>query len=311
MPMDEASPAGPLIEQLSTRCRFPSGGGPVVAAVSGGADSLALLVLARARGREVLAVHVDHGLRPGSAAEAQVVAKAAERFGAGFEARKVSVAPGADLEARARRARYQALPAGVMTGHTADDQAETVLLNVLRGAALDGLAGMRDGERVRRPLLDLRRAETHELCRILGLQPVDDPSNRDPRFRRNRVRHQLLPLLDDVVERDVVPILARQADLLADDAALLESLAAALDPTDAAALAAAPLSLTRRALRRWLRDGDEQHPPSAAELARVLAVVRGQVVACEVSGGRRVSRSRGRLQLGAAGSVGPDMEPKP
>jgi tRNA(Ile)-lysidine synthase len=297
-----------LARGLLGRCRFPPGDGPVVAAVSGGADSLALLVLARAAGRDVLAVHVDHGLRTGSAEEADVVADAAVRFGARFERRRVAVEAGPDLEARARRARYQALPAGVMTGHTADDQAETVLLNVMRGAALDGLAGMRDGTRVRRPLLDLRRAETHELCAALDLHPVDDPSNADLRFRRNRVRHQLLPLLGALGERDAVPILARQAEFLADDAALLESLAAELDPTDVAVLAAAPLSLTRRALRRWLRDGAEQHPPSAAELERVLDVVGGRAVACEVSGGRRVWRSRGRLYLGAAGSVSADME---
>lgn len=287
--------AGALVADLLPRCRFPAGDDPLVAAVSGGADSLALLVLARAAGREVTAVHVDHGLRPSSAAEAKVVEAAAVRFGAGFDARAVSVPPGPDLEARARRARYAALPEGVLTGHTADDLAETVLLNLIRGAAIDGLAGMRDGPRVRRPLLGLRRDETHRLCRALGLDPVDDPSNRDRRFRRNRVRHDLLPLLADISERDVVPVLARQAELMADDADLLDELAAGFDPTDARALAAAPRALARRALRRWLRDGDERHPPSSAEVERVLAVASGEAAACELAGGRRVRRSGGRL----------------
>jgi tRNA(Ile)-lysidine synthase len=255
---------------------------------------LALLALAVAAGLEVTAVHVDHGLRPGSAAEADVVAGAAERFGAGFRAARVDVVPGANLEARARAARHAALPPDALLGHTADDLAETVLLNLLRGAALDGLAGF---DPAWRPLRGIRRAETHALCAALGLEPVQDPSNLDPAFRRNRVRHELLPLLDAIAERDLVPVLARQAELLRDDARLLDELAAALDPTDAAALAAAPPALARRAVRRWLRDGPEQHPPDRATVDRVLAVAGGSAAACEVGGGRAVRRHRGRLHL--------------
>ena len=124
-----------------------------------------------------------------------------------------------------------------------------------------------------------------------------DPSNDDPAHRRNRVRHELVPLLDAIAERDVVPVLARQADLLRSDAALLDELAAAIDPADAAALAAAPPALARRAVRRWLRAGDEQHPPDRATVERVLDVARGVAVACEVGGGRTVRRHRGQLTL--------------
>ncbi|HEV3227726.1 MAG TPA: tRNA lysidine(34) synthetase, partial [Acidimicrobiales bacterium] len=127
---------------LLERCSFPPRGTRVACAVSGGADSLALLVLARAAGCDVTAIHVDHDLRPGSDREADVVRAAASRFGARFEGRVAPVVSGPNLEARARRARYDVLPADVLTGHTADDQAETVLLNLLRGAALDGLRGI-------------------------------------------------------------------------------------------------------------------------------------------------------------------------
>jgi len=278
---------------LLARCRFPATG-PVSCAVSGGPDSLALLVLARTAGLEVTAIHVDHGLRPGSASEADVVRAAAARFGAGFRAVSVDVGDGPNLEARARAARYAALPAGVLTGHTADDQAETVLVNRLRGAGVEGLSGMRADER--RPLLALRRHETRALCDEVGLTPVDDPSNADPRFVRNRVRHELLPLLADIAGRDLVPILARQAELLREDADLLVALADHLDGADAKSLAAAPPPLARRAVRAMLRD-DEDHPPTAAEVARVLAVARLEAVACEVSGGRRVTRSGGRLSV--------------
>ncbi len=171
-----------------------------------------------------------------------------------------------------------------------------MLLNLLRGAGLDGLSALRRS--TRRPLLDLRRRETEAVCRGAGLSWFDDPSNADRRFRRNRVRHEVLPLLTSVAERDLVPVLCRQADLLADDADLLAALAADLDPSDAAALAAAPAPLARRAVRRWLQAAsDDGQPPSAAAVDRVLAVARGEVVACEVRGGRRVARTAGRLRL--------------
>jgi len=285
---------------VRARCAFPSAGTAVTCAVSGGADSLALLVLAVAAGLEVTAVHVDHGLRPGSATEAAVVKDAAKRFGAGFRSERVAVGDGPNLEERARTARYGVLPDDVCTGHTADDQAETVLLNLLRGAGSTGLSGMRPG--TRRPLLGLRRAETVALCPALDLVPVADPSNHDPRFRRNRVRHEVLPLLDDVAGRDVVPVLARQADLLRDEADLLAALAADLDPTDAHALREAPIALSRLAVRAWLRDGPAAtHPPDAATVERVLAVARLEAGATEVGAGWRVTRSGGVLAL-----LGPD-----
>ena len=281
----------PTTDALLPRCRFPAAGTEVTCAVSGGADSLALLVLAVAAGTRVTAVHVDHGLRAGSEDEAHVVADAARRFGAAFRAVRVEVAPGPNLEARARVARYAALPADVLTGHTADDQAETVLLNLLRGAGLDGLAGMRSA---RRPLLGLRRSETGVLCAGLGLRSVVDPSNDSPAFRRNRVRHELLPLLGAIAERDVVPVLARQAEVLRDEADLMDALAADLDPTDACALAVAPVALARRAVRRWLAG---EHPPDGAAVERVLAVARGERRACEVVPGLRVERHQQRLRL--------------
>ncbi|CAN5769401.1 hypothetical protein BH24ACT3_BH24ACT3_00940 [soil metagenome] len=280
---------------LLARCRFPPPGQAVTCAVSGDADSLALLVLAVAAGTDVTAVHVDHGLRPGSAAEADVVAAAAARYGAGFHAERVTVGPGPNLEARARLARYAVLPPGVLTGHTADDQAETVLLNLVRGAGVEGLAGIRDDGR--RPMLGLRRSETVALCRAEGLVPVQDPSNADPAFRRNRVRHELVPLLDDIAGRDVVAVLARQAPLLDEAADLLAELAASIDPTDAKALAAAPPALARVALRSWLRPVGRGHPPDAATVARVLAVAGREVRGTDVGGGWRVARTAGRLRL--------------
>lgn len=284
-----------MSDDLLGRCGFPPARTPVTAAVSGGPDSLALLVLAVRAGCEVTAVHVDHGLRPGSAAESDIVAVAASRYGAAFRAEAVTVPAGPNLEARARDARRTVLPADACTGHTLDDRAETVLVNLLRGAGATGLGALRPGPR--HPILALRRSETRALCASEGLAPVSDPSNDDARFVRNRVRHEVLPLLADVSGRDPVPILARQAELMADDADLIAVLAEALDPTDAAALDGAPAPLARAAVRTWLRATADGQPPSAAAVERVRAVAAGQAVATEVSGGWRVRRSRGRLHL--------------
>jgi tRNA(Ile)-lysidine synthase len=285
-----------MIDDRLRRCWVPPAGSAGACAVSGGADSLALLVLAVAAGDAVTAVHVDHGLRPGSAAEADVVAAAAERVGASFDSRSAPIEPGPNLEARARVARRAALPADALLGHTADDQAETVLLNLVRGSGLDGVAGIRPDPR--HPILALRRHETRALCVAQGLTPVADPSNDDPRFRRNRVRAEVLPLLDDIAERDVVPLLARLAGLAREAVDHLDAEAVGLDPTDASALSAAPAVVARAAVRSWLRTcSEEQHPPDAATVERVLAVARGDARATDVGGGWRVARTAGRLRL--------------
>ena len=280
---------------LLARCTFPPAGAAVDCAVSGGPDSLALLVLAAEAGCRVTAWHVDHGLRPGSADEADVVAHASARWGAAFEARAAHCQPGPNLEARARAARYEVLPPAVLTGHTADDQAETVLLNLIRGAGPDGLAGI---DPARRPLLDLRRTETQALCDAVGLEPVQDLSNLDPAHRRNRIRHELLPLLCDIAQRDVVPIIVRSAGLMGGIRDLLDELAGAIDPTDAKAVAEAPEPLAQMALRRWIQqETNAEHPPDAAAIERVMAVVRNEARSTEIGGGWSVTRSSQRLGL--------------
>jgi tRNA(Ile)-lysidine synthase len=279
---------------------------PVVVACSGGADSLGLLVVAADAGLAPVAVHVDHGLRPESARDADVVRAAARRLGVRARSVAVGIDPGGNLEARARDARYRALEVArieegataVLVAHTADDQAETVLLNLLRGSAASGLAGMpaRRGHVVR-PLLGVRRDAVRALCLERGLAPVADPSNDDPAFRRNWVRHEVLPALNAGVQRDLVPVLNRQATVLRAEADLLDELADALlttageDAPGARAIADAHPALARRAVRRWLG----APPPSLAEVERVLAVARCERRAAELAGGRRVWREGGRL----------------
>ena len=175
------------IDALLARCTFPAPGTAVACGLSGGADSSALVALAIEAGLEVTAWHVDHGLRPSSASDAEAARAIATRLGAAFELRRGCVEPGPNLEARARAARYEALPSEVLVAHTADDRAETVLFNIGRGAGLAGAAAPHAG--VSRPLLGLRRFETRDLCQKLGLTTVQDPMNDDPTFARVAIRN--------------------------------------------------------------------------------------------------------------------------
>jgi tRNA(Ile)-lysidine synthase len=236
---------------------------------------------------------VDHQIRPESEAEAEQARSIARQIGVSFVLHTVLVGPGPNLEARARDARKSVLPVGAMTGHTLDDQAETVLIRLLRGSGSDGLASIDPG--FRHPILALRRSETESVCASLGVDPVRDVSNQSTGMWRNRIRAELLPLAADIAGRDLAPVLARSADLLRDESRFLDDLAAGLEPTDTKRLAAADPVLARRAIRRWLTvDG---YPPDAATVERVLAVARGESIACELPGGRRVERSHQHFRI--------------
>ncbi|MGI8702612.1 MAG: tRNA lysidine(34) synthetase TilS [Nocardioidaceae bacterium] len=243
----------------------------VLVALSGGADSLALLVsavfVAQRHALRCGAVVVDHRLQEGSGAVAEAAAEQARSCGADpVELVSVTVEGPGGPEAAARAARRAALETAaarlgavaVLLGHTLDDQAETVLLGLARGSGARSLAGMREVDGLwRRPLLRLDRAQSVEICRWAGLSWWDDPHNGDLAYTRVRVRRTVLPVLETELGPGVATALARSADLLRADADLLEDLAAGLaaqvtrpdGSLDAEALAAAPLALRSRVLR--------------------------------------------------------------
>jgi tRNA(Ile)-lysidine synthase len=264
--------------------------GALGVAVSGGPDSLALLwLVAAARPGRVRAATVDHGLRAESAGEAAVVADYCAQLGVPHDLLSVIVEPGASLQAQAREARYAALGdwagrhalAAVATGHHADDQAETLLMRLARGSGVGGLRGIREerplaGEvRLVRPLLGFRRAELEAVVEGAGWSAVDDPSNRDERHDRTRVRALLAanPWLDP--ER-----LARSAKALGDADDALRAQVRSLGPehleSDPAgtwlrAVATVPAEVRRRLLRQALIAWDSR--PSGPELDRVIAAL--------------------------------------
>nr|WP_255495645.1 tRNA lysidine(34) synthetase TilS [Nocardia sp. GTS18] len=206
--------------------------GPVVVALSGGADSLALVAGAVIECGAVTAVVVDHRLQDGSGEVARRAADQALALGC-VDAQVVAVEVGREggVEAAARAARYAALESvrdgrPVLLGHTLDDQAETVLLGLARGSGGRSIQGMVAwNEPWGRPLLGVRRAQTEQLCADLGLEAWRDPHNDDPAYTRVRVRNEVLPLLEDVLGGGVAQALARTADQLRADGAVLDDLA--------------------------------------------------------------------------------------
>jgi tRNA(Ile)-lysidine synthase len=261
------------VRRTIARYRMFRPGVGVVVAVSGGPDSLALLhLLARLRtstGMRLVAAHLDHGFRPAGVAEAAVVGARAEEWKVPFVGGHVDV-PRLVAKARgpqdaARRARYAFLTrvadeAGaelIAVGHTADDQAETVLMHLLRGTGAGGLAGMAPvAGRVVRPMLEAWRAQVEAYCRHHALEPLRDPSNADPKYLRNRIRVELLPVLEGYNPRIRERLIA-MARTLADERDLMEDLAKHAEPNvqqegaiDQRAFLALPRALQRTVLRR-------------------------------------------------------------
>lgn len=287
---------GRSLDALIAKCTFPVAGSPVVCAVSGGADSLAMFALASLAGCRPLAMHVDHGLRASSSGDFEYVKRAAERLSERAEVVGVEVGQGSNLEARARAARHSALPTGTLFAHTADDRAETLLVNLLRGAGVDGLAVL-DPET--HPIVSLRRSDTEWVCEHFEFDYVRDETNDDPRFVRNRIRHEVLPLLSDIAGRDVADLLARTASLARVDMDFLHDAASTVDVTHAKDLAGAPLALARRSVRQWCianQGHDERYAPDLATVERILSVARGGSIGTDVGAGARVERTQQRLR---------------
>ena len=310
------------VEDFIRRHRLLAPGERVLVAVSGGPDSLALLHLFTRLKEpwrlELHAAHVNHGLRADAAEDAAFVAATGEAWGVPVHVVNVDVRAerrtGESLQQAARRLRYRGLleiaqavgAARIALGHHADDQAETVLMRLLRGAGTTGLAGIRPrrGPYIR-PLLAVTRAEIEAYCREFQLKPRTDPSNLSLRYLRNRVRHELLPLLEREYNPNIRAVLARTAALLREEDDLLEALAARAHhrmqdgrgPADlpAAGLARLPAALARRVVRRALQAaGVDVALVSADHMAAILALVAAPG-AVTLPGGVRVGRRADRL----------------
>ena len=321
---------------------FPTKDAAVVVAVSGGADSTALLLGLNElieRGKlllELTVAHLDHGLRKQSKEDAAWVKRLASQLGYSVVVRRVDVRKlasktGDNLEQCARRARYDFLKTTarkaeaqlILTGHTLDDQAETVLLRLLRGSAAEGLSGIESvrtlehGSNLQlgRPLVSwARRSEVEDYCRAQQVEFLKDEMNESEEFSRVRVRKQLLPLMRSFNNK-IVEALSRTATLLREDADVL-SLEAEKLLTAATAgselhlnrnsslnvkvVASAPPAVRRRTVRLWLER--ERGHLRRLEMVHLVAIERllqgekgGRVA--QLPDGGAVTRKRGWLVL--------------
>jgi tRNA(Ile)-lysidine synthase len=322
----------PLVASVARALRdagTPVRGETLVVGVSGGPDSTALLdalcLLSRPRGFRLVAAHLDHRLRPDSAADAAFCRELCARDGVPLREGSADVRARAarergGLEQAARRERYAFLrgvrereqAAAIAVAHTRDDQAETLLLRLLRGAGAAGLAAMRprSGDLLR-PLLAVSREEVLAHLRQRGLTWREDPTNVDPSHRRNRVRHELLPYLEQRFNPRAREALARAAGLLADEAAFVRAEGAALLARVGgeqegvlslrrAALAAAPPAVARETVRQALARTAGGRPLPAAQVERVLQLARRAEAAgraLPLAGGWRAVWTRDELRV--------------
>lgn len=279
--------------------------GSTVVALSGGADSAVCAWLVdRAGLGPVTAVHVNHDLDASAELE-EAARNIAGSLGIPLRTVSVTVPDGASFEDRARQVRLEALEAEasdadwIATGHHADDSAETVLGNLVRGAGATGLSGIarRRGKWVR-PLLGVGRAEVRAAAEGLGLPFMDDPANTDPRHRRNIVRSEVLPWLEERLGVPISTVLARSASLVAADDAELERSVAAIPifahhggtAAPAVVVATLPEVLAARLARRLLRRAHPPYPGNRADVQAILGVASGVVERASLTGGMLAAR---------------------
>jgi len=291
--------------------------GTLAVAVSGGRDSMALLVLASGwaaqahRPVQVVALTVDHGLRPAAALEARQVADLARQLGVGHVTLKNTKAAVSRAQEDLRALRYRLLldwcrrngPAALLLAHHLEDQAETLLLRLARGSGPDGLAamapaGLLDGVRVLRPLLHVPRARLEATVRMAGLTWIDDPSNEDQRYARVRMRHALAILAEEGLTPDRVAALARRlarvrevVDRVAADfmAAAIHFNPAGYARIDRVALAAQPEELRLRALSRTIETlRGQSAAPRLERIERLTEELFSRMPVARTLGGCRI-----------------------
>lgn len=294
--------------------------GPALIGVSGGRDSVALLHAVVEAGMRPVVCHLDHGLRLESRAEARFVGALASRLGCAFEVRREAVAARAkrtaqSVETAARDARYAFFArvarargiSRVLLAHHADDQVETLLFNLLRGSGATGLAAMRPVARrmegkteliLERPLLGVWREHINAYIASHGLEYCEDASNAGPQAMRNRLRHEVIPMLSGVFGREVRGAIWRSAEILREEDAFLagqpELEAAAGERLGVAAVRALPLALQRRLLAVWLR-GRGLGEIGFEAVERVRSLLGGRVAKVNLPGARHARRRAGWL----------------
>lgn len=289
--MAETRRLSELVDDVLRRIELPDG--PLIVAISGGADSAALAYLTLKGGRDTSALHIDHGLSA-SARMRAAAGSITERLGIDLRTIEVQLTAGPSPEERARVARYEAFDhvgGPLLTAHTRDDSAETMLINLIRGTGVAGLTGIsvHRPPSIHRPLLDVTRAEVREIATLAGLPFEDDPMNDDLALTRNWLRYEIMPRLREV-NPQIDEALARAATFLRRDAALIEGSVPVVDGEGLAVglVATLPRPIADRLLGRLISASGVG--VTADRLERAWEVVRGESERQDLAEGRSLVR---------------------
>ena len=283
-------------EKYLARCNFDGRvpGDRICVAYSGGVDSTALLIAAAASGYTVTAFLINHQLRASAASDALAAEANARKLNVRFLSMTTSgVSPSANVEAWAREQRKRLLPDDVMTGHTADDQCETLLYRLGLGSGAAGVSGIKPGST--KPILNLRRTDNEKLCELWEIEPVIDDSNASSEFVRNRVRNELVPLFSDLMGRDIVPLTCRTANALREDDRELSRQACEQYTHNVKYLRTLPVPVLARVVREMLTVNGL--PPTSKDVEQTFDVIFTSTPRAQLSRKLTVARTRGELRI--------------
>lgn len=273
------------LDAIASKVKFPEG--ELHLAVSGGADSAAMVALASYLKRYATLHHVNHGLREASKAEEDIVRNLGSKFGFKVHVYNVNMEGTSEEEAREKRMEHLK---GKLTAHSKNDRVETMLYNMMRGAGSRGMSSMNG-----KPLIDVTTEELDQVCAFYNLQLCVDETNFTNQYTRNRVRYELIPLMEDISSRNVVEVLNRNANTLAKESEFLDKLASKVNISDCKAAQKEDDVILTRAVKLWL-EANVSHNISQQNIESVVQVIRGVTVGTQVCG-RDIRRSSNVLLL--------------
>ncbi|MFN8016445.1 MAG: tRNA lysidine(34) synthetase TilS [Acidimicrobiia bacterium] len=271
----------------------------VIVACSGGADSIALALIFKAFNIDFALCYIEHGLNPATVQCELITKDLAQKLDVPFFYQHLNLVQdlNANIEATARQHRYEALEKIrvthnydlIATAHHEDDLAETFFINLMRGSGSGVSSLKKKRNHIVRPLLHWRKKDLMSFVEALNFEYFHDESNDDKRFVRNRVRHELIPLLNEIAGRDVTPLIARSSKIFQSDNEYLNKLASQVWPKGEAStkdLRGLDPVIQVHALRNWIIG----YPPSEDEMDRILQVVNHEIVSTQISGDRTIWR---------------------
>lgn len=277
----------------------------VLLACSGGVDSLALLVILHSLSVDFSVCYVEHGLSKETKAAGVMLDQLCLSLKVDFKEVEIDLPEeqrNSNVEANARNLRYKVLEQTrletnkdvLATAHHMDDVAETFLINLIRGTGSGGFSLAQERNRIVRPILSARKKQLESVVAYCSLLPVVDPTNSEPIFVRNRIRNEVIPLLDEISNRDTTTLIVRAAEAINSDAKYIRELAISKwpkgEPTTKSLRDLDP-ALQIHALREWI----EGYPPSTEEMERILKVVSHEIKSTQLSGHRTIRRTGGVL----------------